>query len=70
MEKHFDLIVKHTKQSIIDTLNESKLPLSVIGLVVKDINNDIQKQCEIHVDNLELEYQRNLQEMEQAQQVE
>ena len=41
MEKSIDLAIFDFKQSLIKTINESKLPLSIVSFVINDIRQTV-----------------------------
>lgn len=41
MEKSIDLAIFDFKQSLIKTINESKLPLSIVSFVINDIQQTV-----------------------------
>ncbi|NBI08053.1 hypothetical protein [Senegalia massiliensis] len=51
-EKHIDLVIHETKSKILDTLNNSKLPISVVRLIVNEINEAANIQYNIRINNL------------------
>jgi len=50
MERTIDIILDDLRNSIFGTLNNSGLPLSIIAMVMKDINNDVQLQAKVALD--------------------
>ncbi|NBI08368.1 hypothetical protein [Senegalia massiliensis] len=51
-EKHIDLVIHETKSKILDTLNSSKLPVSVVRLIVNEINEAANIQYNMRINNL------------------
>lgn len=45
MDKPTSLIIKELKEGIVKQINESKLPLCVVEMIVKDIHSVIQKEA-------------------------
>lgn len=43
-QKSFDLIVSDCKKDIIDVINSSGLPISVIAMIVKEVNDVVVAQ--------------------------
>lgn len=58
MEKPASLLIQETRNNIINILNESKLHLSILELIMKDIMNDVTN-ASIRVRNKELEEYNN-----------
>lgn len=50
-------MVEDLKVDIYKTLNESGLPMSIIQLVVKDINRDVTEQHTKHIQQLRMQEQ-------------
>lgn len=65
MERSIDMLLDDLRNSIIGTLNNSNLPLSILALVLKDINNDIQVQAKAALETSKQNYMTNMQQ-EQA----
>lgn len=58
MEKPASLLIQETRNNIINILNESKLHLSILELIMKDIMNAVT-DASIRVRNKELEEYNN-----------
>lgn len=58
MEKPASLLIQETRNNIINILNESKLHLSILELIMKDIMNAVTN-ASIRVGNKELEEYNN-----------
>lgn len=58
MEKPASLLIQETRNNIINILNESKLHLSILELIMKDIMNDVTN-ASTKVKNKELEEYNN-----------
>lgn len=58
MEKPASLLIQETRNNIINILNESKLHLSILELIMKDIMNAVTN-ASIRVRNKELEEYNN-----------
>ncbi|MPM61943.1 hypothetical protein SDC9_108807 [bioreactor metagenome] len=56
-QKPFDLMVEDLKANIYNTLNASGLPMSVIQLVMNDINKEVKEQHIKRVQQLIVEEQ-------------
>lgn len=50
--KPFDLTVEDLKASIYNDLNTSGLPMSVLSLVIKEINKEVNEQYVKHIQSL------------------
>ena len=55
-KKSFDLIVEDTKESVIKVLNESTLPITVISMILKEINNIVDKDVSYSLQRQREEY--------------
>jgi hypothetical protein len=60
MEKTFDMIVVETKELIIKTLNESKLPITVLAMIVKEIDNAMNNEVKMSLERQRIEMNRNI----------
>lgn len=58
MEKPASLLIEETRHDIINILNESKLHLSILELIMRDIMNDVTN-ASARVKNKELEEYNN-----------
>lgn len=52
INKPIDLAVVDTKESILQTLNSASLPISVLSLIVADINHIVKAQEKLTIDQL------------------
>ena len=50
--KPFDLIVEECRQKIYDVLNSSTLPMSVINMIVSELQQTVSTQYAEHLKNL------------------
>lgn len=44
MDKSIDIVIMETRQSLFKAMVDSKLPLSILSLILGDIKNDLDKQ--------------------------
>lgn len=47
--KPFDIVVVETKQTVFQILAQSKLPLSVLCLIISDLSRDLQSQLDKYI---------------------
>jgi hypothetical protein len=62
MEKTFDMAVIETKQLIIKTLNESNLPITVISMIIKEIDNIMNNEVKISLERQISEINKKMEE--------
>lgn len=55
MEKHFDLKVEDCRQNLYNALNTSGLPMSVLNMLVNELQNTVNQQYVAHLENLRRE---------------
>ena len=52
MEKHFDLKVEDCREQLFNVLNNSGLPMSVISMVVNDLQSTVNSQYMRNLESL------------------
>lgn len=60
VEKSFDLRVADCKQDLVNILNTSGLPISVLALIVREINETVATQHTFAVERAREEYEKAL----------
>ncbi|SMO93052.1 hypothetical protein [Melghirimyces algeriensis] len=51
-EKQIDIVIEETKEEVANILNESKLPVSILGLIMREMAQQITAQERQIVDQL------------------
>lgn len=64
MEKTISMIINDTKTSLISTINNSGLPISIMELIVKDIYQEIKTYADNQLKYDEEQYKNALNEKE------
>jgi hypothetical protein len=62
VQKPFDLALVDTRDLIIKNINDSKLPLTAISMLLTEINKILEIQIESNLKILRSEYEKNLKE--------
>jgi nitrogen fixation/metabolism regulation signal transduction histidine kinase len=57
IQKPVDLIIRETKENIINAINQSNLPLGVIKLIVDEICGNLANQYNVYIRELEKQYE-------------
>lgn len=62
MEQNRDinLIIEDFKHSIVDTVNQSGLPIGIVYYVMKDIMNELVNNYETYIENANQKEQQNM----------
>lgn len=63
--KPFDLMVEDLKANLYNTVNSSGLPMSVITLVLNEVNKDVNNQYVNHVKTLMMQEQNKTEKVEE-----
>jgi hypothetical protein len=61
VEKPVNLLIEDTRRDVISVLNNSRLPLAVISLILKDASNGVEAQLKQQVDAERNQYMAALQ---------
>lgn len=51
-EVHIDLVIYQTQQELSNLLNKSKLPLSIIRLILVEVLDSVNVQYDMRINNL------------------
>lgn len=60
MDKSIDLIIPEIKDKIVSVLNESKLPITIISMIIHEISGVVDNTVTITIDKLKKEYDESL----------
>ena len=66
MERDINLIIEETKQSVINTLNKSNLPISIIYYIMRDLMNETSESYTGYI-NQAYKKERELSEVASSQ---
>lgn len=66
MERDINLIIEETKQSVINTLNKSNLPISIIYYIMRDLMNETSESYTSYI-NQAYKKERELNEAASSQ---
>ena len=58
--KDINLIIEDFKHSIVDTVNQSGLPIGIVYYVMKDIMNELVNNYETYIENANQKEQQNM----------
>lgn len=60
IEKSFDLRVAECKRDLVDILNRSALPISVLTMIVREINETVVNQNAVTLQKAQSDYEEAL----------
>lgn len=70
MERSVDILMDDLKNSLFGVMNNSGLPLSIIALILKDVNEGVQVQAKNALEKSRQQYYQSLQTQIQDEQSE
>lgn len=65
IQKSFNMLVEETKNNVINTLTESKLPATVVQMLLREIIQGVELQTQQILQQEKAQYQKMLQETTQ-----
>lgn len=60
MEKPIELIIRETKENLVNIVNTSRLPHFVIAEIFNEVNNEVQKFSQVQTKNAIEKYEQEL----------
>lgn len=62
MEKSFNMLVEETKNSVIDVITASKLPATVVQMLLREVLQGVETQTQLILQQEKAQYQKTLKE--------
>lgn len=69
ISKPISLIIEESKKTIIDAINSTVLPMTLLEMIMRDLYNEVRQQALYQYENEKVEYEKALAEQMKVKEI-